>query len=334
MPRLRPTLVLLAALAAVVAAGAANAAAPAHAESAPAPHAKHDDHAGEKHEKAKIDPFAHVVDSNHIEILPTAGLTIDEVEYEGFPLKFIILITVSALVVAAAMIYLSEMMRDGDPPTGKLWNLLESLLFFIRDKIVRPGVGEHDANAYLPYLATLFLFIFAMNLIGMVPFLGSPTAAIPVTAALAFVSFLVIHVSGVASNGFGGYLKTFIPHIELEGGLPMKLMGFAITFGMAILEYATAFIRVGVLAVRLFANMLAGHTVLFMILFFIALVSDPAYQVPFAKENPWIFWGVMPFSVALVTALSLLELFIAGLQAFIFTFLTAVFIGLAKHPPH
>lgn len=337
MRRLRPTLVLLLALGALALASAATAAAPAHAEPAPAPHGKHADHAhphGEKHEKAKIDPFAHVVDSNHIEVLPTAGLTIDEVEYEGTPLKFIILITVSALVVAAALIYLSEMMRDGEPPKGKLWNLLESLLFFIRDKIVRPGVGEHDANAYLPYLATLFLFIFAMNLIGMVPFLGSPTAAIPVTGALALVSFLVIHVSGVASNGFGGYLKTFIPHIELEGGLPMKLMGFAITFGMAILEYATAFIRVGVLAVRLFANMLAGHTVLFMILFFIALVSDPAYQVAFAKENEWIFWGVMPFSVALVTALSLLELFIAGLQAFIFTFLTAVFIGLAKHPPH
>lgn len=331
MPRLRPTLVLLAAHAALVAAGAANAAAPAHAEPAPAPHAKHAD---EKHEKAKIDPFAHVVDSNHIEILPTAGLTIEDVEYEGTPLKFIILITVSALIVAAAMIYLSEMMRDGDPPTGKLWNLIESLLFFIRDKIVRPGVGEHDANTYLPYLATLFLFIFAMNLLGMVPFLGSPTAAIPVTGALALVSFLVIHTSGVASNGFGGYLKTFIPHIELEGGAAMKLMGFAIMFGMAILEYATAFIRVGVLAVRLFANMLAGHTVLFMILFFIALVSDPAYQVAFAKEHEWVFWGVMPFSVALVTALSLLELFIAGLQAFIFTFLTAVFIGLAKHPPH
>ena len=108
---------------------------------------------------------------------------------------------------------------------------------------------------------------------------------------------------------------------------------------MAILEYMTAFIRAGVLAVRLFANMLAGHTVLFMILFFISLVSDPAYKIAFvAKQTEGVqdvMWFVMSvFSVALVTALSLLELFIAGLQAFIFTFLTAVFIGLAKHPPH
>ena len=90
------------------------------------------------------------------------------------------------------------------------------------------------------------------------------------------------------------------------------LLSLLITFGMAILEYATAFIRASVLAVRLFANMLAGHTVLFMILFFIKLVSDPDYKLPIAQD--WMFLGVMPFSVILVTALSLLELFIAGLH--------------------
>jgi F-type H+-transporting ATPase subunit a len=205
-------------------------------------------------------------------------------------------------------------------------------LFFVRDKIARPGVGMHDADKYLPYLTTLFLFIFSMNLIGLVPFLGSPTAALTVTIALAFVSFCVIHVSGIQENGFGGYLKTFIPHVELEGGVGMQVFGGVIKIGMAALEYATAFIRAGILAMRLFANMLAGHTVLFMIMFFIALVDHPVYKLPIAKD--WMFFGVMPISVVLVTALSLLELFIAGLQAFIFTFLTAVFIGLAKHPPH
>jgi F-type H+-transporting ATPase subunit a len=209
---------------------------------------------------------------------------------------------------------------------------MESLLYFVRDKIAIPGVGEHDARKYLPYLATVFLFVFAMNLIGLLPFLGSPTANIFVTGALALVSFGVIHVSGLKQHGVNGYLKTFIPHIHMEGGAGMKAFGVVLMLGMAALEYATAFIRASVLAVRLFANMLAGHTVLFMILFFIALVDNPLYKIDIAKD--WMFWGVMPFSVALVTALSLLELFIAGLQAFIFTFLTAVFIGLAKHPPH
>lgn len=289
--------------------------------------------------KAKIDPFSHVVDSDHFEILPTAGLEFHGIEAGGFPLKFAILITVCAVATAVVMIWLGQKMKSGEPPKGKLWNLFESLLFFVQDKIARPGIGEHDADKYLPYLTTLFLFVFAMNLIGMVPFLGSPTASIMVTGALALVSFFVIHTSGIVEMGVPKYLKTFIPHIELEGGPVMKVMGFAITIGMAILEYATAFIRASVLAIRLFANMLAGHTVLFMILFFIAMVADPRYQIGFVKQQGEgvqnVMWmGMTVFSVGLVSALSLLELFIAGLQAFIFTFLTAVFIGLAKHPPH
>jgi F-type H+-transporting ATPase subunit a len=136
----------------------------------------------------------------------------------------------------------------------------------------------------------------------------------------------------IEHGGVRKYLKTFTPHIHMEGGLVMRIFEKVLKVGMTLMEYLTAFIRSGVLAIRLFANMLAGHTVLFMILFFIALVDNPAYKIPIAQD--WMFWGVMPFSVLLVVALTLLELFIAGLQAFIFTILTAVFIGLAKHPPH
>jgi F-type H+-transporting ATPase subunit a len=255
------------------------------------------------------------------------------------PLKFILFITGAAVFVAVSMIWLGKKMESGQPPRGKLWNLLESLLFFIRDKIVVPGVGEHDANKYLPYLTSLFLFIFSMNLMGLLPFLGSPTAAITVTAALALVSFVVIHTSGVMELGGAHYLKSFIPPIHIEGGAAMQILGKVITVGIAALEYATAFIRCIVLAVRLFANMLAGHTVLFMILFFIALVSNPDYQIEFVKKQGEgvqnVVWGATTlFSITLVTALTLLELFIAGLQAFIFTFLTAVYIGLARHPAH
>jgi F-type H+-transporting ATPase subunit a len=213
---------------------------------------------------------------------------------------------------------------------GRLQVIGEAAFGFIDD--LTEQINGPEGRKFFPFVMTLFLFIFAMNLIGMLPFMSSPTASIMVTGALALVSFLVIHVSGLKDHGPGGYLKTFIPHIHLEGGAVMKVMGAGITAGMAVLEYATAFIRAGVLAVRLFANMLAGHTVLFMILFFIKLVADPHYQIPIAQD--WMWWAVTPFSVLLVTALSLLELFIAGLQAFIFTFLTSVFIGLAKHPPH
>lgn len=284
----------------------------------------------------KINPFAHVADNSHIEIFPTMGWVIDlptiHVFGQEVPIKFMLLMTVCAVLVGGSMIWLGRKMKNGDTPKGYLWNLMESLLFFVRDKIARPGIGEHDADKYLPYLTTVFLFIFAMNLIGIVPFMASPTASVLVTGALALVSFLVTHVSGLKEHGGSGYLKTFVPHVHLEGGAVMKLLGVSIVVGMAVLEYATAFIRAVVLAVRLFANMLAGHTALFMILFFIKLVSDPDYQIPIAKD--WMHYPVSIFSVVLVTVLSLLELFIAGLQAFIFTFLTAVYIGLAKHPPH
>jgi F-type H+-transporting ATPase subunit a len=191
-----------------------------------------------------------------------------------------------------------------------------------------------DANKYLPFLTTLFLFIFVCNLFGMFPFLPSPTAHIYVTGALAVIVFFVTHISGIKENGTKGYLKTFIPHIHLEGGPAMQILAKLLTFGMAVLEYLTAFIRTFVLAVRLFANMLAGHTVLFMILFFIKMVADPDYRIPVTQGADWMYYPVSIFSVLMVTALSLLELFIAGLQAFVFTFLSAIFIGLAKHPAH
>src|SRR5437899_1902932 len=190
---------------------------------------------------SKIDPFAHVVDSDHIEILPSIGLVIHLPNItllgQEVPIKFLLLITVCAAAVAAAMIWLGRKMKDGDTPKGYCWNFAESLLFFVRDKIARPGIGEEEADRYLPYLCTLFLFVFAMNLIGIVPFLASPTAAITVTAALALVSFAVIHLSGLKDHGAGGYLKTFIPHVHLEGGAALRIMGKLIVIGMAVLEY-------------------------------------------------------------------------------------------------
>jgi F-type H+-transporting ATPase subunit a len=275
--------------------------------------------------KAKIDPFEHVVDSDHIEIFENLVIHLPP------PLtKYLVFLALAGIIVALMVTWVAGKIASGEPPRGRLWNLVESLLFFVRDKIVRPGVGEHDANHYLPFLTTLFLFIFLCNLFGMIPFMPSPTAHIYVTGALSVIAFLVIHIGGIREHGPGPYLKTFVPHIEV----PNPLIKYPLMWGMAALEYLTAFIRVIILAVRLFANMLAGHTVLFMILFFIKLVADPVYQIDIAKGQDWMYWPVSFFSVVMVVALSLLELFIAGLQAFVFTFLAAIFIGLAKHPPH
>lgn len=281
-------------------------------------------------EKLQLRPFEHVQDSFTLHTFDGA----DALPLPPGSSKFLIFLALAAVVTGGLVMWVATKIRTGENPKGKLWNLVEAILFYIRDNVARPSMGKEDGDKYMPFLSTLFLFIFFCNLFGMLPFLPSPTAHIYVTAALAFVSFIVIHYSGIKENGVGGYLKTFIPHIHLEGGLFMQGLAFALTIGMAVLEYLTAFIRGIVLAVRLFANMLAGHTALFIILFFIKLVSDPHYQIELSKGQDWMYWFVAPFSVLLVTALSCLELFIAALQAYIFTFLTAIFIGLARHPHH
>ena len=102
----------------------------------------------------------------------------------------------------------------------------------------------------------MFMFVFLINVLGMIPFLGSATADLQVTLALALVCFGVIHVTGVREHGVPKYLATFIPHIEVDN----PFIRWPLVIGMAALEYLTAFIRVIILAVRLFANMLAGHT--------------------------------------------------------------------------
>ena len=278
----------------------------------------------------KLDPFGHVKNTPDAHIFDTIHWGVDGIELDGLgPIKFQILMLVAATGVGLTLFWLAGKIRGGDTPKGYLWNLVESLLFFVRDKIARPALGEHETDKYLPFLITLFLFIFANNVIGLLPFSASPTASIMVTGTLAMVSFFVIHASGIAAHGTNGYLRTFIPHIHMEGGALMRWFGIGLMVGMALLEYATAFIRATVLAIRLFANMLAGHTVLFILLYFIHMIGVASHPVA-----EWLFWPVAAGSVAMVFALTLLELFVAGLQAFIFTYLTAVFIGLAKHPPH
>lgn len=280
-----------------------------------------------------INPFEHVVDSDHIHIFDSLPTDIPL----GGMYKFMIMEAMAALLIIGAFVWLARQLRSGEPPRGRLVNFLEMILVFIRDQVARPSIG-HDGDKFLPFLWTLFLFIWVCNLLGAVPFLASPTASIAVTGTLALCSFIVIHTMGIAINGPVGYLRSFVPNIHLEGGLFMQLFATVLVVGMSILEVFTAFVRAFVLAVRLFANMLAGHTVLFVLLLFIRMVGEAADPTlsggvgdPLAG---WLYWPITFSSVALVTALGLLELFVASLQAFVFTFLTAVFIGLAMHPQH
>lgn len=231
--------------------------------------------------------------------------------------KFMVLELVAALLIAAFFIGLALKIRYGQPPSGRLWNMLEVMYLFIRDQVARPAIGHHDGDKYLPFLLTLFFFVLGCNLLGMVPWLGSPTGALATTGALAFSTFLVVVGSGIKKLGFVGFLKAQVPHMDLPKALAIFLIPM-----IWLIEVFGLLVKHFVLAVRLLANMVAGHIVLAVIIAFIW----------FARDAGFWWYGVTPISVLGAVAISLLELFVAFLQAYIFVFLAALFIGAAVHP--
>lgn len=241
----------------------------------------------------------------------------DQVIVNGQITKFMVLQLLAAGLILWAFTWLAKKIRGGGKPTGRTWNLLEAMVVFVRDNIARPNVGEHDAHRFLPFLLTLFFFILVLNLLGMIPFLGSATGAIAVTAVFAVSTFLVVVGSGVKRLGAIGFVKAQVPHMELN-----PLMAIALKPGLLILELFGLLVKHFVLSIRLFANMFAGHLVLAV---FIGLIGVTAASI-------WMFVSVMPVIVLAAVALSMLELFVAFLQAYVFTCLAALFIGAAIHP--
>ena len=126
-----------------------------------------------------------------------------------------ILELLAAGLILLLYVPLARRMQSGEPPRGMLANLLEMVLTFVRDQIARPNIGEHDADRYVPFLWTLFLFILVNNLFGLIPLGGSPTASPSVVIALALWAFFFIHGAGVRTQGLGHYLKAQWPDIDV-----------------------------------------------------------------------------------------------------------------------
>jgi F-type H+-transporting ATPase subunit a len=277
------------------------------------------------------DPVDHVVDTSEWEIFTSllgdpVHVHLPVINLFGYPFqitKYMILELIAAGLILLIFIPLARRARDGAPPKGAWWNVFEGILTFIRDEVAVPNMGAHHADRFVPFLWTVFLFILFCNLLGMIPWMGSPTASIAVTGALAVISFVLMHGAPIASYGVGKYLKS----MWLDTGLPWYAE--VVISGMIfVIEMLGTLIKSFVLSVRLFANMFAGHMVLAMILLFI-VVAGHAVQ-----DNQMSFglWPVITVSSILgVVALSLLELFVAFLQAYVFTFLTALFVGMALH---
>ncbi len=230
--------------------------------------------------------------------------------------KFMAIELAVAILICVFFIGLAKALQGGANARGRFRNILEAMLLYFRNSVARPCIGHHDADKFVPYLWTIFFFVLGLNLFGMIPWLGSPTGSLAVTGALAFVTFTVVMGSAIFKLGPIGTVKSFVPHMDL----PFVLKIFLIPL-IFVIEVAGMLIKHGVLAIRLLANMMAGHVVLAVIMAFIA-----------ASAGSMLWYVVTPTSVLGATALSLLELFVAFLQAYIFTFLSALFIGMAVHP--
>jgi len=191
--------------------------------------------------------------------------------------------------------------------------LLEPVITFVRDEVAKPNLGV-SYEKYLPFLLTIFFFILINNLIGLIPGSANVTGNIAFTAVLGIISFVVILFSSD---------KHYWGHIFNPPGVPI-----GVKFILVPVEFISVFIKPFALIIRLFANMVAGHIIIICLISLIFI---------FGNMNKFAGWGTAPFSIAFTIFIYLIEVLVAFLQAFIFTMLTAVFIGQAiegKHHQH
>jgi len=273
----------------------------------------------------------------------------------GLTLHTVTLILASVLCIIA-LLYAASKIRTGDESQGTqryvtkgpFAHMIETMCVYLRDEVAKPQLGTHT-DKFIGFLWTLFFFILFCNVLGLIPLLdlqhiigglfmtdaagnpdthwavvgGTATGNIAVTGALAFIAFLIIQINGIRSSGIKGWAAHFL------GGAPVFLAPI-----MLPVELLGMFIKPFALAIRLFANMVAGHTLMATILMFsgmgLGMLTDSSgLGIGLAGGIP-----VALVSVVAAVALMFLEIFVAFLQAFIFMFLTTIFIAQLMHHHH
>ena len=270
----------------------------------------------------------HLADSHEIELpfflgvlhLPTGwNVNLGPLGVVDFaPTKHVVFMLLAAVLCLLVFIPLAGKARRLEPgkaPAG-VGGGMEAMILYFRDEIVRKNIG-HGADAYVPYILTLFFFILFMNLLGLVPWGSSATGNVSVTMALALCTLALVELSGMQALGVKGYLHTifFVP----EG---MPALGAApITLLLAPVEFVGKLTKPFALTIRLFANMMAGHVLIFALGGLVVTMG--------AIGAGTVAGGIG--ATALATFVMVLEVVVAFLQAGIFALLTSVFVGLIRH---
>jgi len=250
------------------------------------------------------------------EIIAEAGTTDLPLDLSITKNVLAILMSTVLLIIIFTSVAKAYRKREGQAPKG-LQSLLEPIIIFVRDDIARSSIGEKKYERYMPFLLTLFFFIFLNNLLGIVPFFpggANVTGNIAVTGVMAVFTFLITSFSGN---------KQYWTHIVNTPGVPWWLK-FPIPL-MPIVEIMGVFTKPFVLMVRLFANITAGHTI---ILGFISLIFI------FGNVNQYAGLGGVAIAVPFAIFMSLLELLVAFIQAYVFTLLSALYFGMAIEEHH
>lgn len=254
----------------------------------------------------------HISDSRTIDLEPFGHITLPQfptinvagIEIDLSITKHVFFMWLVSIILIVVLSLVARSYKRSVVPHG-IANLVEVFVVFIRDEIVLSVIGKEGLK-YLHYFLTLFFFILLCNLFGLIPYGATATGNLAVTGGLAFLSFILIQLAGIKKHGLIGYYKGLVPH-----GVPAFVAPV-----MFIVEFLGLFAKAFALTVRLFANMTAGHIV---ILSLIGLI--------------FVFKSVLvaPISIAFAIFINLLEILVAFIQAYIFTMLTALFVGLSIH---
>ncbi len=277
----------------------------------------------------------HTADSWTIELHPFESLPLQTIHLPRFPdihvfgqtinlspTKHVVFMILVAALVFFVMWLTGRMLkkqRAGERAPRGFAAAMEAFVLWVRDDIAIANIGPGGAK-FAPLIMTLFFFVLFSNVMGLMPppFNVTPSGNLAVTAALAILVFFTVEISGMVKLGPKGYMRTIFPAVPGMSGVGAVVMAVA----MAPIEIIGKLVKPFALAVRLFGNMTAGHFVILSLFGLIFLFGHLPYGVN---------WGIGITTAALVTAIMMLELFVAFLQAYVFALLTAVFIGLMQH---